>query len=225
MSDNFDIKDYTLIAAKTIWAKNLSGVYIPGHVIIDETGAQIFGSAADAKSSATDTTAAGLTAISKEMSFCLQAISSIIGSLGFTGGNLNVNMAALTAANPNGRASGSASAPTVMCNEDLASLNKLISNNYKAFGSGVTGTCGATGSVGDYLTSVTIVPATTSPGAVSVADANGSSITIFVGGASSVSNLCPFTVGVTAKCTGATTPGWHVTCGANVSAIASGNFT
>ena len=84
---------------------------------------------------------------------------------------------------------------------------------------------GATGAVGDYLAGVLIVPASTSPGAVSVKDGNGSAITVFAGGASSLADLKPFFVPIGAKCTAGTTPGWQVATGANVSAIAVGSFT
>jgi hypothetical protein len=84
---------------------------------------------------------------------------------------------------------------------------------------------GATGAVGDYLAGVLIVPASTSPGAVSIKDGNGSAITVFAGGASSLAGLQPFFVPIGAKCTAAATPGWQVTTGANVSAVAVGSFT
>jgi hypothetical protein len=84
---------------------------------------------------------------------------------------------------------------------------------------------GATGAVGDYLAGVLIVPATTSPGAVSIKDGNGSAITIFTGGAASVATLQPFFVPLGAKCVASATPGWQVTTGANVSAIGVGSFT
>lgn len=81
---------------------------------------------------------------------------------------------------------------------------------------------GATGAAGDYLAGVLIVPAGTSPGAVSIKDGSGSAITIFTGGASSISNLVPFFVplGVISG-SGA----WKVTTGASVSAIGVGKFT
>lgn len=84
---------------------------------------------------------------------------------------------------------------------------------------------GATGGVGDFLGVLLIVPATTSPGAVSITDGNGSAITVFAGGASSVSNLCPFPIPLGIKCVNATTPGWKVTTGTNVSCIGCGNFS
>ena len=84
---------------------------------------------------------------------------------------------------------------------------------------------GATGAVGDRLDGVLIVPATLSPGAVSIKDGNGSAITIFTGGASSVLTLHPFFVPVGAVCVNATTPGWKITTGSNVSVLGVGSFT
>lgn len=84
---------------------------------------------------------------------------------------------------------------------------------------------GATGAVGDYLAGVLIVPGTTSPGAVSIKDGNGSGITIFAGGAASVATLHPFFVPMGARCVAATTPGWKITTGTNVTAIGVGSFT
>lgn len=80
---------------------------------------------------------------------------------------------------------------------------------------------GATGAAADVLDGLLIVPATTSPGNVIILD-NATSITVFAGGASSVSNLVPFYVPLgLASVSGA----WKVTTGANVSVVASGNFT
>lgn len=81
---------------------------------------------------------------------------------------------------------------------------------------------GATGAIGDFLAGVLITPATTSPGAVSIKDGAGSSITIFTGGASSVADLKPFFVPFGAN---STAGAWKVTTGANVSAIGIGKFT
>ena len=49
---------------------------------------------------------------------------------------------------------------------------------------------GTTGASGDYLTSCTVIPATTSPGAVTILDGS-TAIYSFPGGASSVPNLVP----------------------------------
>lgn len=82
-------------------------------------------------------------------------------------------------------------------------------------------TLGATGGAGDYIAGVLVVPATTSPGNVLLLD-NATSITIFTGGASSVSNLVPFYIPLgMISVSGA----WKITTGANVSCIGIGNFT
>lgn len=81
---------------------------------------------------------------------------------------------------------------------------------------------GATGNTGDYLAGLLVVPATTSPGAVSIKDGGGSAITVFTGGASSVSNLVPFFIPLGIKSAAGE---WRVTTGANVSVIAVGNFS
>lgn len=81
---------------------------------------------------------------------------------------------------------------------------------------------GLTGAVGDVLDGVLIVPATTSPGNVLVLD-GATSITIFLGGASSVSNLVPFFVPMAGA--RSVSGAWKMTTGANVSAIGFGRFT
>lgn len=99
--------------------------------------------------------------------------------------------------------------------------NALIGEYETVAASQTAQVLGATGAAGDYLAGVLIVPATTSPGNVIILD-NATSITIFTGGASSVSNLVPFMVplGMTSV-SGA----WKITTGANVSCIGVGNFT
>lgn len=81
---------------------------------------------------------------------------------------------------------------------------------------------GATGATGDLLVGLLIIPATTSPGAVSIKDGAGSAITVFTGGAASVSNLVPFYVPLGLK---SVSGAWKVTTGTNVSAIGIGDFT
>ena len=80
---------------------------------------------------------------------------------------------------------------------------------------------GATGATGDYISGILVIPATTSPGLVTLLD-NAISIPVFVGGASSVSNLVPFFIPLgMISVSGA----WKITTGANVSCIGIGNFT
>jgi hypothetical protein len=99
-------------------------------------------------------------------------------------------------------------------------LNNALIGEYETVAASATDQ--ALGATGDYLAAILIVPATTSPGAVSIKDGAGSAITIFTGGTDSVSNLVPFTIplGITSGA-GA----WQVTTGTNVSAIGIGNFT
>ena len=80
---------------------------------------------------------------------------------------------------------------------------------------------GVTGAVGDYISHITVIPATTTPGVVTLLD-GATSIAVFVGGASSVSNLVPFTIMLGAR---SVSGAWKLTTGANVSCIAFGNFT
>ena len=80
---------------------------------------------------------------------------------------------------------------------------------------------GPTGAVGDYIEGVLVIPATTSPGNVLLLD-NATSMTVFAGGASSVSNLVPFYIPLQMySISGA----WKLTTGANVSCIAIGRFS
>lgn len=80
---------------------------------------------------------------------------------------------------------------------------------------------GATGATGDYLIGLLVVPATLSPGNVLLLD-NATSITVFTGGASSVSTLIPFLIPLAIK---SVSGAWKVTTGSNVSVIGIGNFT
>ncbi len=82
---------------------------------------------------------------------------------------------------------------------------------------------GASGAIGDYFSGLLIVPATTAAGAVSIKDGGGSAITVFAGaGVTALSTLIPFFVPLGIL---STAGAWKVTTGANVSAIAVGNFS
>jgi hypothetical protein len=72
------------------------------------------------------------------------------------------------------------------------SITNISSGEYETVAAGQTAqTLGATGGTGDYISGILVVPATTSPGNVLLLD-NAISITVFTGGASSVTNLVPF---------------------------------
>jgi hypothetical protein len=76
---------------------------------------------------------------------------------------------------------------------------------------------GGVGSAGDYLAGILVVPANTTPGAVSVAD-GATSFSVFVGGTSTVN---PFYIPLGAL---SVNSAWTVTTGASVSIIAFGQF-
>jgi hypothetical protein len=98
----------------------------------------------------------------------------------------------------------------------------LVNTEYETVAASQTAqVLGATGATGDYLTGVLIIPASTSPGNVLLLD-NATSITIFAGGASSVTTLIPFFVPLGIK---SVSGAWKLTTGANVSCIGVGNFT
>jgi hypothetical protein len=80
---------------------------------------------------------------------------------------------------------------------------------------------GASGAAGDSILGILVIPATTSPGNVLLLD-NATSITVFTGGAASVSNLVPFFIPLGIN---SVSGAWKITTGANVSCIAMGDFT
>jgi hypothetical protein len=135
-----------------------------------------------------------------------------------------------------GRAAAASSRPVALSTEDKADLAALVTAvqsttpspvqarnpDYETVAASATDqVMGASGAAGDYLSHVLIIPATTSPGAVSIKDGAGSAITIFTGGASSVSNLVPFAVPLGLVAVTA----WKITTGASVAAIGVGDFT
>jgi hypothetical protein len=92
---------------------------------------------------------------------------------------------------------------------------------YETVAAGQTGqVLGGAGAAGDYLLGLLVIPATTSPGNVLLLD-GAVSITVFTGGASSVTNLVPFWIPIGAQ---SQTAKWSVTTGSNVSVIAVGDF-
>ena len=108
-----------------------------------------------------------------------------------------------------------------MANAVELAPNPLTSEYETVAASQTAQVLGPTGAKGDYLSHLIVTPATTSPGNVIILD-NAISITVFTGGASSVSNLIPFVIpiGMTSV-SGA----WKVTTGANESVVAVGKFT
>jgi hypothetical protein len=105
---------------------------------------------------------------------------------------------------------------------DNAVIPMYSADEYEAIAASQTDQAmGATGGAGDYLDRIKVIPATTSPGVVQIKDGAGSAITVFAGGASSVADLQPFDIFIGLK---SVSGAWKITTGANVSALAMGNF-
>ena len=83
---------------------------------------------------------------------------------------------------------------------------------------------GPTGAVGDRLDGLLVIPATTSPGAVSIEDGSTNTV-VFAGGASSVPTLAPIYIPFGPGGIASVSGGWEITTGSNVSVMAFGNFT
>jgi len=130
--------------------------------------------------------------------------------------------------NANGQTTMANSAPVVIASNQSAipvsstPLTNFGAGEYETVAASQTAqVLGATGATGDYISGLLVIPATTSPGNVLLLD-NATSITVFTGGATSVSNLVPFFIPLgMISVSGA----WKVTTGSNVSVIGIGNFT
>ncbi len=101
-------------------------------------------------------------------------------------------------------------------------LTNIGAGNYETVAASQTAqVMGGAGATGDYFSGLLVIPATTSPGNVIILD-NATSITVFTGGTTSVSNLVPFLIPLGIfSVSGA----WKVTTGSNVSCIGIGKFT
>lgn len=123
--------------------------------------------------------------------------------------------------NTNGQATMANSAPVVIASDQTVLTSNGLTEYETVAASQTAQTLGATGATGDTIAGILIIPATTSPGNVLLLD-NATSITIFVGGASSVAHLAPIFVPLGIK---SVSGAWKITTGANVSCIGIGNFT
>lgn len=111
---------------------------------------------------------------------------------------------------------------TIATDDQMSSVVKdALIGDYETVAASSTDQAMGTGAQGDYISHIIIIPASLTPGAVSIKDGAGGDITIFAGGASSVSNLVPFVVPLGMR---STSGAWKITTGANVSAIGVGNF-
>lgn len=137
---------------------------------------------------------------------------AIVVAMSPNGQNANLNV------DPNTGVTGHFGAPTVPLD--------YYSNYETVAASQSDQIMGATGAQYDYLAGVLVVPGTVSCGVVSIKDGNGSAISVFAGGGTSaLADLKPFVVPLGLYALAATTPGWKITTGANVTAIGIGKFT
>lgn len=115
-------------------------------------------------------------------------------------------------------------AKAVSSTDPMPVLPSFIGSEYETVAAGTSSpqALGATGAAGDFLSGLLIVPATTSPGAVTIKDGSNTAITVFAGGSSSVGDLRPFAVPLGLK---SVQGAWQVTTGNNVSVIGVGDFT
>lgn len=102
----------------------------------------------------------------------------------------------------------------------LLALTKLSSSEYETVAASATSQAlGATGATGDFISHLLVIPATTSPGVVTLLD-NAISIPVFVGG--TLPSTIPFVIPLQMT---SVSGAWRVTTGAAVSVVAVGNFT
>ena len=103
-------------------------------------------------------------------------------------------------------------------------VDQQYTANYTSIGPSTTVTLAGTGGgrKGDFIAGIFIVPSTVSPGAVSISDGGGGGITVFAGGANSVSNLVSFLCPLGIQ---SISGSWSITTGAAVSVLVTGGFT
>lgn len=103
----------------------------------------------------------------------------------------------------------------------VAQSSDVFRGNYETVAASQTAqVLGPTGAAGDFLLGVLVIPATTSPGAITLTDGTLSATTIFVGG--TVPSVWPVFIPINAN---SRSGAWSLTTGANVSAIVTGLFT
>lgn len=218
------------VSSSKVATKSASGDFADGAIAT-------LGAKADAANTATDTTSVSAISIWKQISASIQTLagavsSSKVATKSASGDFADGAIATLGAkADAKSTATDTTSISLMQVSKQISASVQTTASALTDFGAGEYETVaasqtdqalGATGATGDYLSGILIVPATTSPGAVSIKDGAGSAITVFTGGATSVSNLVPFFVPLGLK---SGSGAWKVTTGTNVSVIGCGNFT
>lgn len=176
---------------------------------------------------ASDTASSGLNGRLQRLAQRITTLNTNVGSIGdavLTTGNSGSLLAMIRTMMEQLLSTAAAAVKIDQTTDGTTNLVRAVvrNPNYETVAASQTDqVMGASGAAGDILSQVLIIPATTSPGAVSIKDGAGSAITIFTGGASSVTTLIPFAVplGIVAG------TNWKITTGANVSAIGIGKFS
>jgi hypothetical protein len=96
--------------------------------------------------------------------------------------------------------------------------------DYQAVGASTTATLAGPdgGKVGDFISGILIVPTSVSPQSVTISDGGGAPISVFAGGANSLSNLVAFLIPLGIR---SVVGSWSVTTGSGLSVIATGDFS
>lgn len=158
---------------------------------------------------ATDTASSGLNGRLQRIAQRITSLIALLPAALGTGGGLKVD--------------GSGTALPVSNAIGDPALSKFATGKYVTVAASQTAIVlqSSAGATGDYISGILVIPATTSPGNILLLD-NATSITVFTGGTTSVSNLVPFFIPLGAvSASGA----WKLTTGANVSAIGIGKFS
>jgi hypothetical protein len=230
--------DVTPVSAMSVWKQLSSSIQIIAGSISSAKqaikaaandladGAFVtIGTKADNKNAATDTTAVSAMSVWKQVSASAQAIAGVDKGAG-TGGAATQRVILDSAQlGTLGQTTMSASAPVAPASDwvGTTALDKFSKGYYVTVAASQTAAVlqSTTGATGDYITGILVIPATTSPGNVLLLD-NATSITVFAGGATSVSNLVPFFIPLGAV---SRSGAWKLTTGASVSCIAIGKFS
>jgi hypothetical protein len=188
-----------------------------GQTLVDGANATI-GASTNAANPATNSTSVTAMSVWKQISASIQAAAASLVTLVTTG-------ISITNANTNGSKTSANSAPVVVASDQSPIQTADQYTNYFPAAASATTLLGATGALGDYLAGVVVVPGTTAAGTVSFEDGNVTTEIFAGGGTSALSDLKPFFIplGIVAK--NATTPGFRLILGANVTAIGVGKFT
>jgi hypothetical protein len=206
-SDGTDVSKLLPVTAAQGTASALNATVVGTGTFATQSAATIadgasatLGAKADAKSTATDTTAVTAMSVLKQISASVQAPPSQAVT------NAGTFAAQATLAAGSGV---------------LAGIYTAIPASQTAFSCSLSSSPDS-GATGDYLDHVVVIPATTAPGVVTILDSSTALISYPGGGTTALLTLTPFTIYVGAV---SKNGAWKITTGANVSVLAVGKFS